>query len=806
MKKQPTFRSLGPFSVQEITNQSVLLAGKNCQVTLSVLSEDLFRIHLQPKALEKNSWAVVKTEWPLIPVQIDCSEEKVTLATEAGMLNFPLSNGLWKLNDPKELKIIHCKEKGMGLARQKANLQLELALNEKLFGLGETTGTWNKRGLVRNLWNVDVLGHAKAIYPGMKQLYVSIPFLIFLNEGRASAIFVDNPAKQTWDMGQTDLDGCNVEVDAEELDLYLFLGPSLREIMDRFTQLTGRTPMPPRWALGYHQSRYSYMTRERVEEIAREFRERMIPCDVIHLDIDHMDGYRVFTFGKTFPKPAQMIASLREEGFRVVNIVDPGVKNDKKFKVHQRGERIKAFIKAPKSGKDYVGKVWPGAAKFPDFTRASVRAWWAEEQKALLDLGVSGVWNDMNEPANFALPTKTLPLDCLHQTDFGPFQHRDVHNVYGMEMARASRDGFLTHGKGRRPFVISRAGYAGIQRYAMLWTGDNSSAWEHLAESLQMLLSLSMSGVAFCGSDAGGFIDPTTGELLARWMQMAAFTPFFRNHTNIATRNQEPWAFGPEIEEICRKYIELRYMLLPYIYSLFVETTRSGAPIIRPLAWHYQNDPVAVSIDDQFLLGPDLLVAPILRQGALARSVYLPAGQWSNFETGQLYSGRQHVLAQAALDSIPLFIRAGAIIPMSPLQQHTSEAPREIVNLQIWPGAFGHFHWYDDDGETLSFLEGESCERGITLNMTPKGFQLKFGPKQGSFQSSIKSWRIIVRETPVPYNVLLNGKKIPPGEFVPNYLLYSVVVPDKPAEMILDFVNRPSSRKPVNKKRNSGMR
>jgi alpha-glucosidase len=272
-----------------------------------------------------------------------------------------------------------------------------------------------------------------------------------------------------------------------------------------------------------------------VLEIAGEFRKRDLPCDVLHLDIHHMDGYRVFTFGKSFPQPSAMMKRLAKQGFKVVAIVDPGVKNDPKFGVLRRGAKAGAFVKDPGGTKDFLGEVWPGVARFPDFLNARTRAWWGEEQQALLDAGVSGFWNDMNEPANFARPDKTLDPQCRHATDFGPRRHHQVHNLYGQQMARASREGALRSRPGERPFVITRAGYAGIQRHALVWTGDNSSHWDHLNDAVQMFLNLSLSGVPFCGGDVGGFLENTTPELFLRWFQFATFTPFFRNHTNLGT-------------------------------------------------------------------------------------------------------------------------------------------------------------------------------------------------------------------------------------------------------------------------------
>lgn len=633
-------------------------------------------------------------------------------------------------------------------------IAIELQERDRIFGLGETTGGMNKRGLVRELWNIDILGHTKAIYPGLKSLYVSIPFAIILRDGRACGIFWDNPGRQVWDMGGTKGDELRVSAETGELNIYFFAGPTVEGIVKRFAELTGRMPMPPRWGLGFHQCRYSYMTQERVLEVARNFREKQIPCDALYLDIDHMRGYRVFTFNNKFPRPAEMTKDLAAYGFRTVAIVDPGVKNDPQFGVLQRGLQENAFVKRGKE--DYVGRVWPGRVKFPDFYRKSVRQWWAREQQVLHRAGVAGVWNDMNEPANFALKTKTLPLDCVHETEIGPKTHLEVHNAYGSEMAKASRAGVLKARPTERPFVITRDGYAGVQKHALVWTGDNSSNWEHLADSISMLLNLSVSGVPFCGADVGGFLDSCNGELLGRWMMLGAFTPFFRNHSNIGTRDQEPWCFGEEIEAVCRGAIQMRYQLLPYIYALFDRAARDGTPIMRPLWWHYQNDPQCAATQDEFLLGESLLVAPVIQPGAQARSVYLPPGTWHDFWSPETFRGRAHVLAEAPLSRIPLYLKAGAIVPFVPVAQHTGEYSAETVTLQIWPGADGSFEFYDDDGISIA---GEFYRRRIEWRDRDPGGVIRFHPPTGKWKAP-KVWRIIAHRITRRARVLANGAEI----------------------------------------------
>ena len=722
------------------------------------------------------------------------------LTTPAGKFSLNSRTSTWTLHDRVGLEVFRCTT--MCIADGQPQLTLRLADNEGIFGLGAATGPLNKRGLIREFWNVDVLGHSSCIHPSLRNLYVSIPFALSMREGRAGGLFWDNPARQTWDIGCTESGEFRLRAAAGSVDLYLFLGPTPAEVVARFTELTGRMPLPPRWALGYHQSRYSYASRAELERVAREFRRRKIPCDALHLDIHHMDEHRVFTFGKGFPEPQVMFSKLARQGFKAVAIVDPGVKNDLKFGVLKRGLAQQAFVKAPGGKRDHIGKVWPGKSRFPDFLNPRVRRWWAEEQAAFQKNGIAGIWNDMNEPALFDTPGKTLPDACVHRrcsfevATHGQVQsrvcdidvpHAAVHNLYGSAMAAASRAGALLAAPDQRPFILTRAGYAGIQRHAAVWTGDNSSTWEHLAESIPMLLNLSLSGVAFCGADTGGFLDHCTGELLARWTQMAAFTPFFRNHSNIDTHRQEPWAFGSRVEAECRDAIALRYQLLPYLNCLFGEAHRTGAPIMRPLLWHYPNDPTAVACDDQFLLGENLLVAPILRPSASARSVYLPRGLWFDLWGAALVEGGQHVVAEACLEHIPVFVRAGAILPTSAPRQFISNEPDAVVNLHLWPHGRSALTWQEEDGATLGYERGEILTRQIRFSDRGTNRELLLGAVSGNFVSRVKSWRIVIRAAQRAYRVWVNGQ-LTEGTFDAALGVFLLELPNTPEPLRVEWL------------------
>ncbi len=414
-----------------------------------------------------------------------------------------------------------------------------------------------------------------------------------------------------------------------------------------YTYLTGTTPLPQFWTLGYHQSRWGYESADDIREVAAKYRELKIPCDTIHFDIDYMDGYRVFTWNEEdFGKPGDIIAEIEQEGYKTVTIIDPGVKLEEGYPMYDEGIQNGYYAKAP-DGEIYVNAVWPGDAVYPDYGNPHVRTWWGEKQKYLTDLGVRGVWNDMNEPASFH---GELPLDVVFTDEDRPTTHAAMHNIYGHLMSKATYEG-LKRADGKRPFVITRACYAGTQKYSTFWTGDNQSLWSHLQMAVPQLCNMGLSGLAFAGTDVGGFGADCTPELLCRWVEVGAFSPLFRNHSSKGSRRQEPWQFDRQTIDVNRKFIELRYRLLPYFYDLFHECEANGLPVIRPLVLHYENDPETWNLNGEFLVGENLLVAPVLEQGATKKLVYLPAGVWYDFFSGKEYQGGQYYMVDAPIDT-----------------------------------------------------------------------------------------------------------------------------------------------------------
>jgi len=477
--------------------------------------------------------------------------------------------------------------------------------------------------------------------------------------GAAYGIFLDNTYRTNFDFGKESRDFYSFGADGGELDYYFFYGPDPKRVIQDFTTLVGRSPLPPLFSLGYQQCRYSYYPEARVREIASEFRKRKIPADVIYLDIDYQQNNRPFTVdSQRFPNFEGMVKDLRNEGFKIVTITDLHLAKLPGYKPYDEGLRHDYFVKNP-DGSVYVGKVWPGDSVFPDFTRAEVRQWWGTLYADFVKRGIRGFWNDMNEPAIFERPDKTMPLNTVHSVEGRKSDHREIHNVYGMENARATYEGMLRLEPDLRPFVLTRAAFAGAERYAATWTGDNSSTWNHMRISIPELLNLGLSGYAFVGDDIGGFNGSPTPELLTRWMELGAFNPIYRNHATKGSRNREPWVDGPEHEAIRKKYIETRYRLLPYVYTSMEETSRTGIPLMRPMFLEFPSDPAFASNDGEFMFGASLLVAPRIWEFVTAYDVALPEGDWYNYWTGEKIPGDKVIHVDPPLDTLPVYAAAG---------------------------------------------------------------------------------------------------------------------------------------------------
>lgn len=704
---------LGAVESVEIRDRSVLCRCQTATLLVTVLASNLVRVRLSPTGefMPRRSWAVTKddAEWANVAVEITEHDTAIVLATSQLTVQIDRDSGRITCFDLQGNPFAEDTDRGMGWSASGVSAWKQIESDEHFYGFGERTGFLDKLSECKTNWTTDALDYGSLT----DEMYQAIPVFIALRPGLSYGIFLNSTHWSQFDLGASQPGVWQMLTRSTELDYYIIYGPEPAQILTTYTELTGRIPLPPKWALGYHQCRWSYESEAVVQELAQEFRRRHIPCDVIHLDIDYMQGYRVFTWSqKRFPQPQQLIDALKHDGFHVVTIVDPGVKYEPEadYQVFDQGLENDYFVRKA-DGKLFHGYVWPEKAVFPDFLRTDVRQWWSQQHTALTNIGVAGIWNDMNEPALDDRPFGdhgnkiAFPLDAPQGDAHERTTHAEVHNLYGLTMAKASHSALQQLRPDQRSFVLTRSGFAGIQRWSSVWMGDNQSLWEHLEMSLPMLCNMGLSGVPFVGCDIGGFAGNATAELFARWMQVGMLYPLMRGHSAMSTARHEPWVFGDRVEQICREYIELRYRLLPYLYSLFWEAATIGAPILRPLLYHYPNDPHTYKLYDQVLLGEHLMAAPVYRPGVEYRSVYLPEGTWYDWWSQECYHGPTHILAHAPLERMPLYVKAGAIIPMQPVMQYVNQFPLQELTLKVTPEP-GEWTLYEDDGHSFDYQAG----------------------------------------------------------------------------------------------------
>jgi alpha-glucosidase len=725
------WRHLGDADRIERRPDGVVAHSGPARLHVSVHAPGVVRVRLAPdgKLGGDASWAVVQPAGSA-PVGID--EARDAVRVHAG--------GLVAIVHLSPLRVDFADGAGRTLLADDAALPMgwlpgehgtrvrvwkSMPADEHYYGLGDKAGPLDRRGRAFAMWNTD----AYSWHGDSDPLYKSIPFFIGLREGIAYGVFFDNTHRSSFDFGKEAAGTLSFGAEGGALDYYFIAGPQPAQVIKRYTALTGRTPLPPLWSLGFQQSRYSYHPEAKVREIAKQLRAHRIPSDAIYLDIDYQKGYAPFTIDRAqFPNFERMIADLRDEGLRTVLITDLHIKHAPRtgYAAFDSGMHDDAFIRNP-GGSLYVGEVWPGDAVFPDFTLSRVRDWWGGLYRDFASMGAAGYWNDMNEPSVFDGPGGTMPPDTVHRMDDSTTRdHRAIHNVYGMLNARATYEGLLELQPEQRPFVLTRAAYAGTQRYAATWTGDNTASWHHLAQSTPNLLSLGLSGMALAGDDVGGFIGSPPPDLLTRWFQLGAFNPVFRNHAATDTRPHEAWVDGPRHEALRREAIELRYRLLPYLYTAAEENARNGLPIMRPVFLQYPQAESFYGNGRDFMFGADLYVAPVVDERMDAHAVTLPPGAWYEFGTS-----RRHVAAKEPMkldprpQATPVYARAGAIVPMQPLVQHTGEVPKGPLELQVYlPDASTddcRGSLYQDDGESFGYRDGKflrvayACQVGAAV-------------------------------------------------------------------------------------------
>ncbi|MCY6958651.1 glycoside hydrolase family 31 protein [Clostridium brassicae] len=738
------FVHCGDFELMLVKNNSLMFKLTNSIVKLYVLSNKIAKIEMFKypkkdysdgekdkffkKICEKEfkaSLAIYKKQWNNFKFGVEEAKDKIFIDT--GMINIEINKRPFNIRYLHDKMIINedFESKGMGSFGQGVCAYKKLDNSEHFYGFGEKTGGLDKRQWETIQWNTD---NPEEHNDETKSLYCSIPFFIGLRNKKAYGIYFDNTHKTYFNMGKDDSDYYYYfAADKGELVYYFIYGPSMKEVIEGYTEITGRMKMPPMWSLGYQQCRWSYCPENQVLELAKTFREKDIPCDTIYLDIDYMDGFRVFTWDKErFPNHKDMINQLHDMGFKLVTIIDPGVKVDEKYKVYNEGTENNYFLK-DHNGNIFSGKVWPMDSVFPDFSNNKVRTWWGNLNAELIKQGVDGIWNDMNEPSLFDTKSGTLPKDLVHNSDDRTMFHEEFHNLYGMIEDKATFNGIKNAFPDKRVFLLSRSGFAGLQRYSALWTGDNQSLWEHIKLSIPMNCNLGLSGISFIGNDIGGFGGNCTSELLIRWTQLGTFIPMFRNHSAIGTINQEPWAFDKQTEDICRKYIKFRYELLPYLYNLFYDSVKHGEPVLRPLIYEFQEDNEVVNINDEFMFGENVLIAPILEKGCTERKVYLPQGNWINYYTMEQHKGKATINVSAPLEIIPVFVKEGSIIPKYKTASSTSTIDKNILLLDIIPNmnSKAEYNYYEDDGKSFNYEKGEYNITKISLEENRNKYKLE---------------------------------------------------------------------------------
>jgi len=658
----------------------------------------------------------------------------------------PFSMSICKNNK----RIFNSDEEFIGVNGTRIVFKFKKLKDTPFWGFGEKTGELNKNGQFMKMWNVDVVADLRfnSMRKDYEPTYVTIPFFITYISGQYWGFLLNNPTESFFDMGREDKEKFYFGTYKGEGILYIIYGPTLNELMKKLIFLTGTIDLPPLWSIGHHQSRWSYMTSKEVRKAINNYKKNKIPLSSIWLDIDYMEGYKIFTWAqKTYRDYAGLIKWLHKKDIAVVTIIDPGVKKDEDYNIYQEGTKLNLFCKTF-NGKQYIGYVWPGKTVFPDFSLAKTQNWWSNKISEFLKSGVDGIWLDMNDPSTGDSERE----DMLFKN--GRVEHQFYHNQYGYLMAKATKTGFKKHAKDKRDFILTRSAYTGIQKYSAVWTGDNCSNWEHLQMTIPESLNLSLSGVSFNGADVGGFGGNIDEKLIARWYQANFLFPFFRNHSAIGTKYQEPYRFSKQTQSIIGKFINLRYKFLPYIYNLFYRNYIEGEPILRPLFYEYHNKSY-FNMKDEFFVGPFILQAPVLMEND-ERLIYLPKGFWFNFFNQKWMQGKcGGIKSIVPISMTPLFMRDGAVIPVLAGRNFFYPDARDFKNAEfnvyIKKQKKISSFYYEDDGvsydykkEKYNLYEIKGVKAGNDFNISIKIIRRKY-------ENGIKKFK---------FNIYLNNKII----------------------------------------------
>jgi alpha-glucosidase len=763
-QQRPIFVRMDRVTASRPTPNGIEIHSGSAVMQISALRENVVRVRVGPAGQlpEDTSWAVLPAaRTSSVAVIQDSSASSVGFKT-AKMQVVVRKDPMEITVTDRDGHILLAQLPGRPIEYNGAafRIYMQSPEDEHYFGLGDKPGPLDRRNQAFVDWNTDAFGWQESTDP----IYKSIPYFMTFRKGVTAGVFLDNTWRSSFEFNKEYRSGYSFGSEGGPLDFYVLYGPEPRSVVETWAWLVGPTPLPPLWSLGYQQSRYSYFPESEVRRIANTLRSEHIPADVIWLDIDYQLKNRPFTVDpERFPHFDQMIKDLKAEHLRTVVITDLHLADlpNAGYKPYDEGAAGDHFVKNP-DGSTYVGIVWPGRAVFPDFTRKASRDWWGTLYSDFVSKGIAGFWNDMNEPAVFQVGSKTMPDEVQHRIEEPGFttrtaSHLEIHNVFGMQNSRGTFEGLLKLQPTLRPFVMTRASYAGGQRYAATWTGDNSSNWSHLRQTVPQLLNLGLSGFSMAGADVGGFAASPQPELLTRWLEVAAFQPIDRDHTATGTRPQEPWENGtPEDVNLRRRYIEERYRLLPYLYTAAEEMSRTGLPIDRPLFLEFprgsvDGEPLDLNNSGAFLFGPDLFVAQSPFPDEVDDyNVGLPPVGWYDYWTGarvDASTGRKaidntavtqpEVRIHRTLDTLPVFARAGAIVPEQPLVQSTDEKPEGPLTLRVYPPtAIGNDcagSLYLDDGVSYDFQQGDFLRLKFGCRLNAQGIVVTVAPREGSF-------------------------------------------------------------------------
>ena len=747
-------RPVGNVQAVEIAGQQVRLQTENASVELTVYSPSVIRVRIDKQRLGRDfSYAVIAKP---AAARTSITEDDAALVLSTDALTARITKRPFSITfTTPDGKIVNQDEPGLATSwiGDEVATYKTLQQGERFIGLGEKTGNLDRRGSAYTNWNTDAFAYSVKADP----LYATVPFYVGIHHGLNYGIFFDNSYRSDFNFGASNNRFSSFSAQGGEMNYYFIYHPRLADIIGSYTALTGRMPLPPLWSLGYQQNRYSYYPESEVMRIAHTLREKKIPADGITLDIHYMDAYKLFTWDKArFPDPAGMTAKLAALGLKTTVIVDPGIKVEKGYGAYERGVKDDVFIKYP-DGAYYTGEVWPGWCHFPDFTSAKGRDWWRKEVRTYAAAGVAGLWNDMNEIATWG---QQMPNNVLFDFDGAATTHKQAHNVYGLEMVRASYEG-MKAATGKRPFMLTRAGFSGLQRYSAIWTGDNRAEEDHMLLGVRLLNSLGLSGIPFTGMDVGGFTGLPTQSLFARWMQIGAFTPYFRNHAATDTKASEPWTYGDDVLDISRNYVNLRYRLMPYLYSAFADAAASGEPVMRSLAIDYTHDPKVYdhAFQNQYMFGKAFLVAPFESTKDFGK-IWFPAGKWYDLATDGVEEGERAKIVELNAAKLPVYVKAGSVVPVQSLVQSTAEQPTGTLALHIYQGdAATSTSYYEDDGATFAYQNGAYYKRAISYDGAAR--RITIGAVEGSLKSKFTRLELVLHGFGDSRSVQLNAKPLP---------------------------------------------